>query len=73
MDETTANILEYDLKTGKSRELFEDVRNISFRIINVTEEFLSERSIRIRGYDVYKIRRDDYFAGNLDKVVKLRL
>lgn len=71
--ETTADILEYDLKTGASRELFEDVRNISFRIINVTEEFFIGKIYTDTGYDVYKIRREDYFAGNLDKVVKLRL
>ncbi|MCH1984502.1 hypothetical protein MCG98_18270 [Ruminococcus sp. OA3] len=73
IDETTANILEHDLKTGDSRELFEDVRNISFRIINVTEEFFIGKIYTDTGYGVYKIRREDYFAGNLDKVVKLRV
>lgn len=70
----TAKIYYYDLKTKEHVELFEDKRNITFRMIGET----SDKYIGMIYGDsgpgsAYMIDKEDYISGNLKAAVKLPL
>lgn len=63
----------YDLDSNKDQYLFSDNANISFRIIDDTQEFFIGKIYTDFGYEVYKIRKDDYYRGYVDKAVQINL
>lgn len=68
-----AIVYQYDIQTETSRELFEDKRNITFRIINDTEEEFIGKRYTDYGYSLYRINKEDYYAGKMDRKEKLKL
>lgn len=74
-EQSKITIYRYDLKTGDSKKLFEDVRNITFRIIGDTPEYFignvydQQNTANVK---TYMIRKEDYFAGNMDQTIRIR-
>lgn len=73
IDENSANIYIYNLKEEKKQKLYEDERNISFRIIDDTEDSFIGKKYSEDGYNLYIILKDDYYEGNINKAQKLKL
>lgn len=72
-----AQIFEYDISKGENRGLFEDERNISFRIIReVQDSFIGKiYTLTATGmrHEIYMISKEDYYSGNIKKAKKLKL
>lgn len=68
-----ADIFLFDIASKESRKLFEDERNITFRIIDDTQEYFIGKIYSESGYDLYKIAKNDYYNGSFDKAVKLNV
>lgn len=69
LPEERAEIYMYDLETGGNRLLFEDDRQISFRIFGETEDCLWGKVNQ--GRDLCWILKEDYYNGRLDEVHKV--
>ena len=67
----------YDLSTGASEKMMDDAKNITFRIVDSTEEYfvgkIYKESFGNVAFDLYKIKKEDYYAGNMNAKVKLKL
>lgn len=72
-NEDKAVIYQYDIETATSKELFEDKRNITFRIINDTKKEFIGKKYTDFGYSLYRINKEDYYAGKMEKMKKLKL
>lgn len=72
------DFFEYDLETGESSEkLYELVYGGDFHVLGKTSDMFIVRKpyelLDTYGYEAYKISKDDYYAGRLDKAIKLKL
>lgn len=69
---------EYDLKTGESSpKLFDLMYGGDFHVLGETPDlFIARKYTEVMGvptYEAYKISKEDFYAGKLDKAVKLKL
>ncbi len=66
-------IYQYDIVANTEKELFEDERNITFRIINETETEYIGKIYTNLGYSIYRIGKEDYCSGEIQQMKKLKL
>lgn len=66
-DGENVQIYYYDLKTGQSVPLYQDVRDITFRFLGETKDCFIGDMVIGEDHNAYIIMKDDYYAGNLDE------
>lgn len=66
-DGENAEIQLYHLDTGKSEILYQDTKYVTFRFLGETQDFFIGDMVDGDHHGIYKIQKDDYYAGNLDK------
>lgn len=62
----------FDLKTGEAQFMYEDKRNVPYRIIGETSDSFIYYTYDGSKTKMYKIAKDDYFHGNFDKSERLK-
>ena len=76
-EDERAKILEYDISERESRKLFEDERNISFRIIKEAQDVFIGKIYSFTGkemkHNIYAISKEDYYKGNIKDAKRLKL
>lgn len=66
-DGENAEIQLYHLDTGDSENLYQDTKYVTFRFLGETEDSFIGDMVDGDNHGIYKIQKDDYYAGNLDK------
>ena len=76
-EDERAKILEYDISERESRKLFEDERNISFRIVKEAQDVFIGKIYSFTGkemkHNIYAISKEDYYKGNIKDAKRLKL
>lgn len=76
-EDERAKILEYDISERESRKLFEDERNISFRIVKEAQDVFIGKIYSFTGkemkHNIYVISKEDYYKGNIKDAKRLKL
>lgn len=68
-----AVIYQYDIGAKTQKKLFEDKRNITFRIIGETQTEYIGKIYTDFGYSIYRISKEDYYSGEMKQMKKLKL
>lgn len=67
-----ADYFYFDLKSSESKFMYEDKRNVPYRIIGDTSDFFIYYAYDGSRAKMYRISKNDYFCGSFDKAERLK-
>lgn len=70
--EGRADYYSYSLKSGNEELLYEEVRNVPYRIIGETEDSFIYHTYTDKKWTMYMMNKEDYYKGNFEDSVRLK-